>query len=258
MDVLARVLCVARNPAIRFWGVIALLFGVQCMAYLLMAIPDVGVRKALAYPYAFTAAMALTLAWWWLMSLFRTLLSLRKVKWQEDLPREVCAIALTMDVARRVRRYGIMPNWSNAAAVGGDQVVVGERLLAEHQNETIVGVVAHEFAHIRRRNSPVWWTLLAVAFAPAVALGWLWWGYPPVILLPGLLSAVGLSAMTFYWLEETGADNTAASFVGADVIADALEDLRLKSDREDGPSFTHPSLRSRILRMRRRVESEPQ
>jgi len=147
----------------------------------------------------------------------------------------------------------LSPSWRGARAMAavacgrGNRIRVGGALAGILSAEAFEGVLAHELAHLKCRH----WELLLLgsilAALGGVALG-LALDLPTALrVLAGgvvlVLSAAGLS-----WTSEYEADRVAAQYVGYDVMALTLRELRDAGFRTRA-EFTHPPDGSRVRRL---------
>ncbi len=147
----------------------------------------------------------------------------------------------------------LSPSWRGARAIAaviggrGNRVRLGGALAGTLSPEALEGVMAHELAHLKCRH----WELLLLgcilAALGGVALG-LALDLPTAlrVALGGLVPVV--SAASLSWLAEYEADRVAARYVGYDVMALTLRELRDTGFRARA-EFTHPPDGSRVRRL---------
>jgi len=147
----------------------------------------------------------------------------------------------------------ISPSWRGARAIAaviggrGNRIRLGGALAGTLSPEALEGVMAHELAHLKCRH----WELLllgcVLAAVGGVALG-LALDLPTTLrmVLGGIVPVV--SAASLSWVSEYEADRVAARYVGYDVMAQTLRELRDTGFRTRA-EFTHPPDGSRVRRL---------
>jgi len=146
----------------------------------------------------------------------------------------------------------IAPSWLGARAMvaggrRGNRIRLGGALAARLSPEALDGVMAHELAHIKCMH---WELLLAgstLAAVAGIALG-LAVDLPiafRLLLGGGVLVA---TAAALSWVCEYEADTVAAEYVGYDVMALTLRELRDSGFRTRA-EFTHPPDGSRVRQL---------
>jgi Zn-dependent protease with chaperone function len=147
---------------------------------------------------------------------------------------------------------------------GRPLLVVGRQLLTRLSEQESRAVLAHEAAHLVRKDTVVlvWFGLVAaLSMAPATHfVAWpLMAGGQPVVGagLVGLLNG-GLAAITGFYMRrmEFRTDQLAVEMMGGrwEALAAALEKLaELKRVPLERKTLTHPSVRDRIARMQDRL-----
>ncbi len=171
-----------------------------------------------------------------------------------DVPESLEALACRMKVALdSTVPVEIAPSWLGARAIvaarghRGNRIRLGGALAARLSPQALEGVLAHELAHLKCMH---WELLLAgttlaalagIAAALAVDL--------PIalrLLLGGGILIISAAALS--WLAEYEADSVAAGFVGYDVMASTLRELRDSGFRTRA-EFTHPPDGSRVRQL---------
>jgi len=144
----------------------------------------------------------------------------------------------------------IAPSWLGARALvsamggNGNRIRLGGALAARLSPEALDGVLAHELAHLRCKHLELLLAgcTLAALIGIAVALAIDVPTAARMLLGGGILI---LSAATLSWLAEYEADSVAAQFVGYDLMARTLLELRDSGFRTRA-EFTHPPDGSRV------------
>ncbi|TFH34398.1 MAG: hypothetical protein E4G93_05400 [Dehalococcoidia bacterium] len=175
------------------------------------------------------------------------------LRWS-DVPDSLQSLANRMKVALDPGvPVEIAPSWLGARAMvsargrRGNRIRLGGALAARLSPEALDGVMAHELAHLKCMH---WELLLAgttLAALAGIAVG-LAVDFPIALRLllgGGVLIA---SAATLSWVAEYEADSVAAQFVGYDVMALTLRELRDSGFRTRA-EFTHPPDGSRVRQL---------
>lgn len=158
--------------------------------------------------------------------------------------------------------------FQNAFAIGGlgaHLVVVGKGLVDSLSPAHLRAVVAHEIAHVARRDVPRLLLPLVVgggtlhaisvvkASHPLFATNEMW-GIVGGTVLAGLFAGVFMMVLPGFLMRrmELGADRLAAEMLGdGEVLAQALERLgEITGQRLDEWSWSHPPLQARIAALR--------
>jgi Zn-dependent protease with chaperone function len=175
------------------------------------------------------------------------------LRWS-DVPETLRLLAdrmrVSLDVAFPVE---LSPAWRGARAIAavaggrGNRIRLGGALARSLSADALDGVMAHELAHLKCRH---WELLLSgciLAALGGVALG-LALDLPTALRMVagGLVPIV--SAAGFSWMAEYEADRVAARYVGYDVMALTLRELRDSGFRTRA-EFTHPPDSSRVRRL---------
>lgn len=176
-----------------------------------------------------------------------------ELRWT-DVPEALRTIAdrmrVSLDVAFPVE---LSPAWRGARAMAavaggrGNRIRLGGALARSLSAGALDGVMAHELAHLKCRH----WELLLLGCVLA-ALGGVALGLA-LDLPTALRMVVGgmvpiLSAASLSWIAEYEADRVAARYVGYDVMALTLRELRDSGFRTRA-EFTHPPDSSRVRRL---------
>ncbi|MCY4011917.1 MAG: M48 family metalloprotease [Gammaproteobacteria bacterium] len=158
--------------------------------------------------------------------------------------------------------------FENAFAIGGlgtHLIVVGKGLVDGMSPAHLRAVVAHEIAHVARRDVPrlllplvvVGGTLHAISVVkvshPLFATHEVW-GIASGTILAGLFAGVFMMLLPGFFMRrmEFGADRLAAEMLGdGELLAQALERLsEITGQRLDEWSWSHPPLQARIEALR--------
>ena len=158
--------------------------------------------------------------------------------------------------------------FENAFAIGGlgaHLVVLGKGLVDSMSPAHLRAVVAHEIAHVARRDVPrrllplvvVGGTLHAISvvkFSHPLFATHEPWGVASGAILAGLFAGVFMIFLPGFFMRrmEFAADRLAAEMLGdSEVLAQALERLgEITGQRLDGWSWSHPALQARIAALR--------
>ena len=171
-----------------------------------------------------------------------------------DVPESLSELADRMNVGLDSSSpVEIAPSWLGARALcairgrRGKRIRLGGALARKLSPGALEGVLAHELAHLKCRH---WELLLAGCLLAAVAgvAAGLAVSLPTVgrLVLGG--GVLVLSAAAMSWAAEYEADRVAARYVGYDVMAQTLCELRDSGFRAR-PEFTHPPDGRRIRRL---------
>ena len=182
-------------------------------------------------------------------------LDLRRL-WPPTRPRKRRVPRLAIDFAKRLKArppkaMKIEPVSEFNAAVDRDTLSVTEGLRAGLWTRAAEGVIAHEMAHLAGKHvlkknivSCLIFCLIAVT---VVLIGKDFWGMPIVVSLTILPVFYPLLSRHL----EYDADERAAAVVGTDTMSHALRTIADRP-RWGENSDTHPSIESRLARLRRR------
>jgi len=171
-----------------------------------------------------------------------------------DVPDSLEALAKRMKVALdSTVPVEIAPSWLGARAMvsaggrRGNRIRLGGALAARLSPQALDGVLAHELAHLKCMH---WELLLAGSTLAALAGIAVALALDLPIALRLLLGGgiLVLSAAALSWAAEYEADNVAAQFVGYDVMALTLQELRDSGFRTRA-EFTHPPDGSRVRQL---------
>lgn len=179
-------------------------------------------------------------------SLIRSARPLKNIRWLVDFP-EITALVMTRNHLR-VSKFGIAEGELNAELTPGGDIVMGSKILEKFTEAEVGAISVHELGHASRRIRK---SYLVALFVGLVL--WLpaWWSLPAILVLPGF---VGQLVMWFWlakWISEYDVDDFACKEFSPTTTVSALERLKLESGR-DWPTLSHPSLSSRISRIKRR------
>lgn len=162
-----------------------------------------------------------------------------------------------------LKEFATLPG--KIAYTKGKCIVLGEEVLRDLDFCGIVGVFAHELAHIRGRH------LLIRSIAAAILLlvpiyGWwaitmpIFWSefltniIVQVMLAIALIVFIIIAMIPVNWKLEERADRVAKEFVGRHAMESALLNIR-DEDEYDVLSETHPSISERIRLLRKMDDS---
>jgi Zn-dependent protease with chaperone function len=171
-----------------------------------------------------------------------------------DVPDSLEALARRMKVALDLTvPVEIAPSWLGARAMvsaggrRGNRIRLGGALAARLSPQALDGVLAHELAHLKCMH---WELLLAGSTLAALAGIAVARALDLPIALRLLLGGgiLVLSAAALSWAAEYEADSVAAQFVGYDVMALTLQELRDSGFRTRA-EFTHPPDGSRVRQL---------
>jgi len=171
-----------------------------------------------------------------------------------DVPDSLEALARRMKVALdSTVPVEIAPSWLGARAMvsaggrRGNRIRLGGALAARLSPQALDGVLAHELAHLKCMH---WELLLAGSTLAALAGIAVALALDLPIALRLLLGGgiLVLSAAALSWAAEYEADSVAAQFVGYDVMALTLRELRDSGFRTRA-EFTHPPDGSRVRQL---------
>lgn len=175
------------------------------------------------------------------------------LKWS-DVPDSLRALAERMKVVLDSEvPVEIAPAWLGARAMvaargrRGNRIRLGGALAARLSPEALEGVLAHELAHIKCMH---WELLLAgstLAALAGIAVG-LAVDLPIAFRLVFGGGVLVLAAAVLSWVSEYEADSVAAEYVGYDVMALTLRELRDSGFRTRA-EFTHPPDGSRVRQL---------
>jgi len=161
---------------------------------------------------------------------------------ERPMPKEFSYLAEKAGVT--IKKFKTKPRLRNAY-VFGKTLVIGELLLEELTKAEILGVVGHEFGHIKGRDG----LLRPLFILPILALALLGWGnLPPQMSSIALLAYTMVMMTPINWHLECKADKFSRDLVGKDAIKSALLHLG-KKDKIDEPSESHPSTAKRIKKL---------
>ena len=165
----------------------------------------------------------------------------------------------------RVRiQNGTFPNAFAVGGLGAPLIVIGKGLVDRFPAAHLQAVVAHEIAHVARRDVPrllpvvtVAGTLHAITVAtisyPLFATDQVW-GLASGTVSAGLLAAVFMLAIPGFFMRrmEFGADRLAAEILGdGEPLAQALEQLcELSGQPLTQRSWSHPTMQARVTALR--------
>ena len=175
------------------------------------------------------------------------------LRWS-DVPESLRTLAERMKVVLDPQvPVEIAPTWLGARAMvaargrRGNRIRIGGALAARLSPGALDGVMAHELAHIKCMH----WELL-LAGSTLAALAGIAVGLAvdlPIALRLILGGAVLIvTAAVLSWVSEYEADSVAAEYVGYDVMALTLRELRDSGFRTRG-EFTHPPDKSRVRQL---------
>ena len=181
-------------------------------------------------------------------------------KWIEDL-------AAQRDLPKlRIRvQNGQFENAFAIGGVGAHLVVLGKGLVDSMSPAHLRAVVAHEIAHVARRDVPRLLLPLVVAAGTLHAIAVVKfshplfathepWGVASGAILTGLFAGVFMLILPGFFMRriEFAADRLAAEMLGdGEVLAQALERLgEITGERLDAWSWSHPPLQARIAALR--------
>lgn len=165
----------------------------------------------------------------------------RKTQWV-SIPKNYAELATRMEVS--IRKFGIREDIDNAYTnLLGKTVVMGKKLNEKLNDEQRLAVMAHEFAHIKKKQALKSLLLLLPFGLCALPLGDL----PPAMCVISILAYMFVVMTPINWRNEFEADKTAADFVGVEKLRSALLVIAGKNIRE--PSETHPSIAKRLEKL---------
>jgi len=152
-----------------------------------------------------------------------------------------------MKIKKPVRPL-IIPRWANAANVGRNRIIVGEKLVQSMDDQELTGIIGHELAHGIQHHV----LIKALLFPSIVVLGFalnVITGSVPggTILVWTIFAGIIFAEIPLSWKMEYSADHRSAELLGKNAMIRALAHLR--EVHYDGPSFTHPPFSSRINRL---------
>jgi len=175
------------------------------------------------------------------------------LRWS-DVPESLKSLTERMKVALDPAvPVELSPSWRGARAMvaarrrRGNRIRLGGALAARLSPEALDGVMAHELAHLRCMH---WELLLAgstLAALAGIAVG-LAVDLPMALRLFFGGGVLVLSTAALSWLAEYEADSVAAQYVGYDVMALTLRELRDSGFRTRA-EFTHPPDGSRVRQL---------
>lgn len=176
------------------------------------------------------------------------------LRWS-DVPESLSSLAGRMKVVLDPSiPVEIAPSWRGARAMvaargrRGNRIRIGGALAERLSPDALEGVMAHELAHLRCMH---WELLLAcssLATLAGIAVG-LAVDLPMALRVLFGGGVLILSTAALSWLAEYEADSVAAQYVGYDVMALTLRELRDSGFRTRA-EFTHPPDGSRVRQLR--------
>lgn len=241
-----------------FWGQIILLslmlgFGTT---YALGQYLSSAWVSVLAYPIALELALVLRILLYVsigiaiILGFYRRLARRKRLIDQSLKDRLRQAVSKTqqrMMIKKPVRPL-ILPGSANAANIGRNRIIVGEKLVQNMDDRELTGIIGHELAHGIRHHVLV----KAMIFPSVLILGiglFVITGSAPdsIVLVWTIFAGLILAEMPLSWKMEYSADHGSAEFLGKALMIGAL--MYLSKMHYDGPTFTHPPLSSRINRL---------
>ena len=159
------------------------------------------------------------------------------------MPDKYAKLATCMGVS--IRKFGIGEDLDNAYTnLLGKTVVLGKKLMEKLNDEQLLAVMAHEFAHLKKNQILKSLLLLLPLVLGALPLNDL----PPVMCIISTVAYVFVVMTPIYWRNEFEADRITANFVGAERLKSAL--LVIAEQNIEEPSETHPPIAKRLEKLR--------
>lgn len=149
---------------------------------------------------------------------------------------------------KKPARILIVATSTSAANAGRNRILVGERLIQQMDDQELVGIIGHELAHGIQHHVLV----KALLFPAVLFIGLILYlvagsTSSGTILVWSAFAGIIFAEIPLSWKMEYSADHRSAELLGKTPMVRALAHLR--ETHYEGPSFTHPSLASRIKRL---------
>ena len=149
---------------------------------------------------------------------------------------------------KKPARILIVATSTSAANAGRNRIVVGERLIQQMDDQELVGIIGHELAHGIQHHV----LIKALLFPAILFIGLILYlvagsTTSGTILVWTAFAGIIFAEIPLSWKMEYSADHRSAELLGKTPMVRALAHLR--ETHYEGPSFTHPSLSTRIDRL---------
>lgn len=142
----------------------------------------------------------------------------------------------------------ILPRGANAANIGRNRIIVGEKLVQHMDDQELAGIIGHELAHGIQHHVLIKAVLFPLVIVLGLALYVITWSSPGgTLLVWTIFAGIIFAEVPLSWKMEYSADHRSAELLGKVAMTRAL--AYLKEIHYDGPSFTHPRFSSRINRL---------
>ena len=176
------------------------------------------------------------------------------IKWEETPVLAKFRILAEAEGVRlnKKRPFGIRKDFDNAYANPFTmQIVVGDKLLEKLQEGTLAALIGHEITHLKRHHNIkmfLWTMTLPVLLAVPLARP----GTPQIVHDLVLYAMFFIVFLLVSWHNEYDADAGAARIAGTTNMVSLLRVI-VPKERWRYESETHPSVHSRILKLKKRA-----
>ncbi len=176
------------------------------------------------------------------------------ISWEDcQIFKDFRAIAKEQNIRLNKKRpFGIRRNFDNAYAnpLTG-QIIIGDKLLKKLGDELSTSLIGHELTHIKRNHHLK--MMVGTMFVPAIiAIPLRIFGTPDIVYQLVLYAGFFIMFLLISWHNEYDADYGAAKISGTRNTIIMLRKLVPRRQWRN-ESETHPSINSRILKLKKRA-----
>jgi len=147
--------------------------------------------------------------------------------------------------------FGLRKDFNNAYTNSlTKQIVVGDKLLQRLDDGSLTALIGHEITHIKRHHLIKMW-LWTMVVPTLVALPLMRAGTPRIVHDVVYYAVFFIAFLLISWHNEYDADAGAARIAGTKNMVSLLKKIVPQGQRQR-ESETHPSVRNRILKLKKR------